>query len=79
MIVGGKVTNGKIAHGSSIEVIRGENIIGHGKLFNLQQNKVNVDEVTSGNECGVTFDGETKIKEGDVLVSYKEEVKKKTL
>ncbi|MFA6973652.1 MAG: translation initiation factor IF-2 [Parcubacteria group bacterium] len=79
MIVGGKVTNGKITHGSLIEVQREENIIGTGKLFNLQQNKVNVDEVTSGNECGVTFEGETKIKEGDVLISYTEESKKKTL
>jgi translation initiation factor IF-2 len=79
MIVGGKVTSGKVVNGSLIEVMRGENIIGKGKLFNLQQNKVNVDEVTSGNECGITFDGETKIKEGDILISYKEEVKKKTL
>ena len=79
MIVGGKVTSGKLAYGSLIEVVRGENIIGNGKLFNLQQNKVNVDEVTAGNECGVTFEGETKIKEGDILVSYTEEVKKKTL
>ena len=70
MIVGGKVTTGKLAYGSLIEVIRGENIIGNGKLFNLQQNKVNVDEVTAGNECGVTFEGETKIKVDDILVSY---------
>jgi translation initiation factor IF-2 len=38
-----------------------------------------VDEVSEGRECGVTFNGETKIKEGDTLVSYREEVKKKTL
>jgi translation initiation factor IF-2 len=79
MIVGGKVTVGKIVNGSLIEIMRGENIIGKGKLFNLQQNKVNVDEVKSDNECGITFEGETKIKEGDILISYKEEVKKKSL
>ncbi len=79
MIVGGKVASGKIANSSLIEVMRSDAVIGKGKLFNLQQNKVNVDEVASGNECGITFDGETKIKEGDVLVSYKEEVKKKSL
>lgn len=79
MIIGGKVTSGKIVNSSLIEVMREENSIGKGKLSNLQQNKVNVDEVVSGNECGITFDGETKIKEGDILVSYKEEVKKKTL
>jgi len=79
MIVGGKVTNGKIANESLIEVLRGEIPIGKGTLKNLQQNKVNVNEVASGNECGITFKGETKIKEGDILLSYKEEEKKKTL
>ena len=79
MIVGGKVSSGHITKGSQIEVMRNENVIGKGKLLNLQQNKIDVDEVEEGKECGVTFDGETKIKEGDVLLSYKEEVKKKTL
>jgi translation initiation factor IF-2 len=79
MIVGGKVISGHIAKGSQIEVFRGENSIGKGRLVNLQQNKIDVDEVSEGKECGITFDGETKIKEADVLLSYKEEIKKKTL
>jgi translation initiation factor IF-2 len=79
MIVGGKIASGRIVNGSLIEVTRNDNVIGKGKLQNLQENKVDVDECTSGKECGVTFLGETKIKEGDVLVSYKEEEKKKTL
>jgi len=79
MIVGGKVISGKIAKGCLIEVMRAENVIGKGKLGNLQQNKVDVDEVAKNNECGITFDGETKIKEGDTLICYTEEVKKQTL
>lgn len=79
MIVGGKVASGKIVNGSLLEVMRNETVIGTGKLSNLQQNKINVDEVTANNECGITFEGETRIKEGDLLVSYKEESKKKTL
>ncbi len=79
MIVGGKVTSGKITKGCLIEVMRNDAIIGKGKLGNLQQNKVDVDEVTQNNECGITFDGETKIKEGDTIICYTEEVKKKTL
>lgn len=79
MIIGGKATSGKIIQGTLIEVMRSDQIIGRGKLTNLQQNKVDTDEVKSGSECGITFDGETKIKEGDTLVFYKEEVKKKTL
>ena len=79
MIIGGKITNGKMVNSSLIEVMRGEEIIGQGKLNNLQENKVNVDECVSGKECGITFLGNTKIKEGDVLLSYKEEIKKRTL
>lgn len=79
MIVGGKVLSGKVTKGALIEVMRNDTIIGKGKLLNLQQNKVDVDEVKKNNECGITFDGETKIKEDDTLVFYTEEVKKKTL
>ncbi|MDP1845973.1 MAG: translation initiation factor IF-2 [Candidatus Moranbacteria bacterium] len=79
MIVGGKVTSGKMANKENIEVLREEKSLGRGKLINLQQNKVNVDEVKEGVECGITFLGETKIKEGDVLVCFHEEVVKKIL
>jgi translation initiation factor IF-2 len=79
MIVGGKVSAGKVVKGSLVEVLRNDQIIGKGKLINLQQNKVDTDEVKSGNECGITFEGETKIKEGDTLAFYKEEIKKKSL
>jgi len=79
MIIGGKIKKGKMINNSLIEVVRGEKVIGQGKLSNLQENKVNVDECTSGKECGITFLGDTKIKEGDLLMSYNEQVKKRTL
>lgn len=91
MIVGGKVISGKMASKENIEVLReparnaspseagGEKSLGRGELINLQQNKVDVDEVKEGVECGITFFGETKIKEGDVLVCFHEEVVKKIL
>lgn len=79
MIVGGRVASGHIVQGSKVEISRDDNPIGRGIISNLQENKVNVDEVTSGKECGITFIGDTKIKVGDTIVSYKEEEKKKTL
>ncbi len=79
MIVGGNVVSGKMKNGEFVEVLREEKVLGRGRLNNLQQNKINVDEVTQGHECGITFDGETKIKEGDVLVCFREEVVKKIL
>ncbi|EKE11370.1 MAG: hypothetical protein ACD_15C00099G0002 [uncultured bacterium] len=79
MIIGGRVTSGKVVKGCLIEVMRNDVIIGKGRLQNLQQNKVDVDEVVANNECGITFDGETKIKENDALLFFNEEIKKKTL
>lgn len=79
MIVGGKILSGKIVNQSLIEIVRNNNIVGRGKLENLQENKVNVDESLAGKECGITFLGDTKIKVGDILIDYKEETKKMTL
>jgi translation initiation factor IF-2 len=79
MIVGGRVSEGKLIRGSLIEIKRGDEIVGQGKMQNLQQNKLNADEVNQGNECGVVFDGNTKIQVGDTLICYKEELKKRSL
>lgn len=78
MIVGGRIIEGKAIKSVNIEVQRDGEIIGTGKLTNLQQNMKDTDEVKQGNECGITFDGNTKIKEGDILKFFKEEeVKRK--
>ena len=79
MIVGGRVTEGKIIKGASIEIRRDGEIIGKGKLEQLQQDKKVTAEVGKGNECGIVFEGDTKIKEGDTLIAYTEEEKKRTL
>jgi len=79
MIVGGRITQGKAVKGVEIEIKRDGEIIGKGQLVNLQQNKENAEEVRQGNECGITFSGETKIQEGDTLIIFKEEEKKRKL
>lgn len=79
MIVGGRVSEGKIIKGAMIEVKRDGEIVGKGKLEALQQDKKVTAEVGKGNECGIVFEGDTKIKEGDTLVAYTEEEKKRTL
>ncbi len=78
MVVGGKVTNGKIVKGQNIEILRNKEPINSGKLVQLQQNKEEATEVKEGLECGISFEGKEKIEVGDVLVCYKEEkIKKK--
>jgi translation initiation factor IF-2 len=78
-ILGGRVASGKMLRGSLIEVERDGEVVGTGKMTNLQQNKKNADEVTQGSECGLVFEGNVKVLEGDTLICYKEEQKKRTL
>ncbi len=79
MIVGGRVIDGKIARKTLIEVKRDDEIVGSGKITQLQQNKKNTEEVSSGNECGITFEGNLKLQVGDTLIAYSEESRKRTL
>ncbi len=84
MIVGGKVTSGKaVEKHAKIDVYRGEGEsarkIGTGDLAELQHNKVAIDEVKKGKECGIVFAGDTKIKEGDMFHIYTEIIKPRSL
>ncbi len=80
MIVGGRVTRGKVvAKDAKIDVYRKDTLIGSGTLLNLQHNKVDIDEVKKGQECGITFGGTTKIKVGDTFNIYTEVMEEKTL
>jgi len=71
-IVGGKVIEGEVKKGTLIEVFRNEEKIGKGKIVNLQKNKKDVERATKGEECGVLYEGDVKIEEGDTLVFYTE-------
>ena len=79
MIIGGRVTKGHVAIGANLDVVRGERVIGTGKLSKVQHNKIDVNEVKQDKECGLTFEGATKIKVGDLLMCYTEEEQPKVL
>jgi len=73
MIIGGKVVEGEIMPEMKVRVIRNKEEIGRGKISRLQiENKV-VKEVAKGQECGITFNGETRIKVDDYLEVFQEE------
>lgn len=73
MVVGGRVTEGKLEKGAKFEIFRGEEKIGEGRITGLQSDKKEVGLVAKGKECGVLFEGETKVKVGDILLAYKQE------
>ena len=78
-IIGGKVIEGEVKKGALIEILRGQNSVDKGKLVNLQKNKKDVDRIPKGEECGILYEGDTKIEEGDILVIYQEERRKSEL
>ncbi len=75
-IVGARVTEGEIKKGVLIEIFRDEEKIGQGKLIHLQINKKDIEKATKGDECGILYEGDTKIEEGDILVIYTQERRK---
>ncbi len=79
MIVGGKVIEGTLEKDSQIRVFRGEEKIGTGHLTALKVVNEDVSEVQTNQECGVTYKGDVKLQEGDVLEAFKEEKHIKTL
>ena len=79
MIVGGKVISGVAVRGAKVEILRNDELLGKGTITDLQHNKKRVDEVESGQECGMSYSGPEKLRVNDILVFYKEEQRKKTL
>ena len=79
MIVGGRVEGGKLKKDAKVRVRRAGEVIGQGKLGQLQSGKQTVNELPEGNEGGLQFDGKLKLEVGDVLEAYTEEEKEKKL
>ncbi|MBT4941939.1 MAG: translation initiation factor IF-2 [Candidatus Magasanikbacteria bacterium] len=81
MIVGGLVKDGKIVKDGLVRVKRAGDLEGLGKMSKCQVGQQDEKSVPSGTECGVTFEGKTKIEIGDILEVYTEEkvVKKLTV
>jgi len=78
-ILGGKVIEGEIKKGTLAEIFRGEEKTGQGKIINLQRDKKDAQSAKKGEECGLLYEGEIKVEEGDVLLIYTEEKRKEEL
>ncbi len=79
LIVGGKVEEGKIVNKTKIRIIRNNEVIGEGKILNLQIQKKDTSEVSLGKECGLLIESDLKLQEGDILECYRVEERPKKL
>ncbi|MBI2643921.1 MAG: translation initiation factor IF-2 [Candidatus Wildermuthbacteria bacterium] len=75
-IIGGRVVEGEMRKGATVEVVRQETKQGEGKIVNLQRNKQDVPSATKGFEVGMLFESAVQVQPEDVLTfSVEEEVK----
>lgn len=69
-VVGGTVTEGALAVGAQVRIMRRDLEIGRGVIRNLQQQKVAVSEVQEGSEFGIEVAARVEIAPGDVLEAF---------
>jgi len=69
-IAGCYVTEGKIARGNMVRLLRDQVVVHEGKLASLKRFKDDVREVAAGYECGLSLEGFQDIKQGDVIEAY---------
>jgi translation initiation factor IF-2 len=69
-IAGCSVTEGKIARGNLVRLLRDQVVVHEGKLASLKRFKDDVREVASGYECGLSLEGYQDLKQGDVVEAF---------
>lgn len=67
LIAGCRVTDGALRSGLIFRVVRGEKVIAEGLCDSLRRQKLDVDLVGNGAECGVALEGFDDFLAGDVL------------
>lgn len=70
LVAGCYVSKGKIIRQVVIEVTRNGETIYEGKISVLKRFKDDVREVLEGFECGISLEGFTDYKEGDIMTAY---------
>jgi len=75
MIVGGKITAGKIKPGLKVKVLKKDDVIALGEVVEVRYGKQVVPELIENQECGLLYKGDPLIEENCVLELFEEEVK----
>ena len=70
IVAGCYVTSGKMLRSGNIRVLRDNTVVYDGAMGSLKRLKDDVKEVATNYECGVTVNGFSDFKVGDVLESY---------
>ena len=78
-IAGCRVTDGSVERGANVRLIRDNVVVHEGKLSTLKRFKDEVNEVQSGQECGMAFESYQDMRVGDVIECYRVETIQRSL
>ncbi|MEZ5986770.1 MAG: translation initiation factor IF-2 [Hyphomonas sp.] len=78
-VAGCRITEGKVLRGCGVRLLRDDVVIHEGKLKTLKRFKDEVNEVTSGMECGMAFERYDDIRVGDKIECFQVEEIARTL
>jgi len=70
-VAGSKIKSGRIAKKDKLTLMRGATEAGTVRVTSIRKNKVEVQEVKEGEECGILFEPQLAFSPGDVLLSVK--------
>ena len=74
-----RVTEGSIRKALRARVMRDDVIIYNGSIASLRRFKDDVPEVRAGLECGITIEGSSDVKAGDIVETFEVESRERTL
>jgi translation initiation factor IF-2 len=72
MVAGCYVTDGKLLRNASFRLRRGDEVLWTGRCGTLKRFKDDVSEVATGYECGVSLEGFSKPREGDIIECFEQ-------
>ena len=78
-VAGCRVTEGSVKRGAKVRLIRDNVVIHEGELSQLKRFKDDVNEVPSGQECGMSFANYEDMRAGDVIECFSVEKVTRTL
>ena len=69
-VLGGKIFEGEFSLKENVNIIRRGQNIGKGEIINLQQNKINVKQISDGGEFGAQIKARVEISAGDIIEGF---------
>ncbi len=84
MIIGGEVLDGEMRKNKQLAIVKKDEEgqyqeLARGEILELQQNKVETKEIARGNEFGMKIKTSYKMQVGDIIESFEENLKQKSL